>query len=238
MALIALAIVVSTAIGVAAERRWGETAQEASRRSLLGVLYLLLPLITFFNLSRAEFDSNIGVGVLLAYVALGTAVGLAYIVCTRMLDLPRRSVGSVLCCVVVSNTGYLGYPATVALLGSDQLSQAVVYDVVVCWAGPDHRRLLDRSRLRRQGRRRRPRADQGLLHPQSGSLRGGPGLGRARRAGARHARRAVPRHGDRAVADRVHRARRLAGERSRGRLTARSRRRWTGRSRPRWRCGS
>jgi predicted permease len=134
MALIALAIVASTAIGVAAERRWGERAQEASRRTLLGVLYLLLPLITFFNLSRAEFDSDVGVGVLLGYVALGTTVAIAYLVCTRLLDLPRRSIGSVLCVVVVSNTGYLGYPATVALLGKDNLSQAVIYDVVV--SGP------------------------------------------------------------------------------------------------------
>lgn len=134
MALIALAIVASTAIGVAAEHRWGERASTATRRALLGVLYFLLPLITFFNLSRAEIDSNVGVGVLLAYVALATAVGLAYLISTRVLDLPRKSVGSVLCCVVVSNTGYLGYPATVALLGADKLSQAVVYDIVV--SGP------------------------------------------------------------------------------------------------------
>ncbi|CAN5424199.1 hypothetical protein BH10ACT11_BH10ACT11_10560 [soil metagenome] len=131
MALIALAIVASTAIGVAAERRWGERASTASRRALLGVLYFLLPLITFFNLSRAKIDTNVGVGVLLAYVALLTAVGLAYLICTRVLDLPRRSIGSVLCCVVVANTGYLGYPATVTLLGADKLSQAVVYDVIV-----------------------------------------------------------------------------------------------------------
>ena len=39
-----------------------------------------------------------------------------------------------LCTVLVANTGYLGYPLSVALLGRDQLSTAVLYDVLV--SGP------------------------------------------------------------------------------------------------------
>ena len=45
--------------------------------------------------------------------------------------LPRFQVGAVVCCVLSVNTGYLGYPLTVALLGRDQLSTAVLYDVLV-----------------------------------------------------------------------------------------------------------
>ena len=36
-----------------------------------------------------------------------------------------------ICAVLSVNTGYLGYPLTVALLGRDQLSTAVLYDVLV-----------------------------------------------------------------------------------------------------------
>jgi predicted permease len=48
-----------------------------------------------------------------------------------VLRLPRFQVGAVVCCVLSVNTGYLGYPLTVALLGRDQLPTAVLYDVLV-----------------------------------------------------------------------------------------------------------
>jgi predicted permease len=37
----------------------------------------------------------------------------------------------VICCTLVANTGYLGYPLVAALLGFDRLSEAVIYDVMV-----------------------------------------------------------------------------------------------------------
>jgi hypothetical protein len=37
----------------------------------------------------------------------------------------------VICCTLVANTGYLGYPLVAALLGFDRLSEAVIYDVLV-----------------------------------------------------------------------------------------------------------
>jgi len=37
----------------------------------------------------------------------------------------------VIACTFVANTAYLGYPLTIALLGSDQLGEAVAYDVAV-----------------------------------------------------------------------------------------------------------
>jgi predicted permease len=38
----------------------------------------------------------------------------------------------VICAVLAINSAYLGYPLTVALLGRDQLSTAVLFDVLVC----------------------------------------------------------------------------------------------------------
>jgi predicted permease len=125
------AIIVATAAGIWAERRYRDQAALAARRSLLFVLYFVLPPTTFFNLVHVHFDANVGIGIGLGFVALAGAMLLAWLIALRLLDLSRPATGSVLVCVVVANTGYLGYPLVAALLGFDDLSQAVVYDVLV-----------------------------------------------------------------------------------------------------------
>jgi malate permease and related proteins len=127
-------ILVSTSIGVWAEGRYGGRAGAGARRALLFVLWVVLPPATFFNLARADLDVDAGVGIVLAWAALGTASLLAWLIASRALRLPRPAVGSVVCCVLVVNTGYLGYPVVAALLGFDSLSEAVTYDVLVSGA--------------------------------------------------------------------------------------------------------
>jgi malate permease and related proteins len=56
----------------------------------------------------------------------------AGLVASRVLHLPRHQTGAVICAVLAINSAYLGYPLTVALLGRDQLSTAVLFDVLVC----------------------------------------------------------------------------------------------------------
>jgi malate permease and related proteins len=131
MAAVVLAIVLSTAAGAWAERRWSWGAAIWSRRGLIFVLYVVLPPATFFNLAAADIDADVGFGVVLALVAVTLATGLAYLVGSRLLRLERRSVGSLMCCTLVGNTGYLGYPLVAVLLGFDRLSEAVVYDILV-----------------------------------------------------------------------------------------------------------
>jgi predicted permease len=131
MLAVVLAIVASTAVGVWAERRWGGRAGIASRRSLLFVLYFVLPPATFFNLAAADIDTDVGVGLILAYLGVAGATLAAYLVGSRALRLGRPAVGSMLCCTLVGNTGYLGYPLVAVLLGFDELSEAVVYDILV-----------------------------------------------------------------------------------------------------------
>ena len=48
-----------------------------------------------------------------------------------MLGLRAAPDRAVVCTVLSVNTGYLGYPLTVALLGRDELPNAVLYDVLV-----------------------------------------------------------------------------------------------------------
>jgi predicted permease len=131
MAAIVATIIAATAAGVWAELRYGGRAGIASRRALLFVLYVILPPTTFFNLVHVHFDADVGLGIALAYLALALATLSVWLVATRILRLPRPAVGSVLCCTLVANTGYLGYPLVAALLGFDRLSEAVVYDVLV-----------------------------------------------------------------------------------------------------------
>jgi hypothetical protein len=132
--LTTLAIVVAAAVGVWAERRWPSGAAHAARRALVLILYVLLPPVIFFNLAKAEVDLAQGVGLGLALVAVTITGVLTWWVATRFLRLPRHRTGAVLVAALVVNTGYLGYPLTVALLGRDQLPTTVLYDVIV--SGP------------------------------------------------------------------------------------------------------
>jgi predicted permease len=128
------AIVVSVGIGVWSERRWPRGAANAARKALLLVLYVLLPPVIFFNLAKAEIDTSHAVGLVLGLVAVVLATLLAYWVSSRVLRLSRPQTGAVLCAVLNVNSGYLGYPLAVALLGREELSNAVLYDVLV--SGP------------------------------------------------------------------------------------------------------
>lgn len=125
------AIAVSGAAGVAAERRWPDRAVSWARSALVASLYTLVPFVTFFNLARIELDANLGGGILLGWVAILAAAGLAWLVGDRVLHLPRASTGALIVCTLVPNSGYLGYPLTASLLGFDSLGEAVVYDIVV-----------------------------------------------------------------------------------------------------------
>jgi malate permease and related proteins len=125
------AIVIAVGVGVWSERRWPLGAANAARKALLVLLYVLLPPVIFFNLAKAEIDLSHAVGIGLALVAVSLAGVFTWWMASRILKLPRHQVGAVICAVLSVNTGYLGYPLTVALLGRGELSTAVLYDVLV-----------------------------------------------------------------------------------------------------------
>jgi predicted permease len=129
--LTAATIAVATAVGVWAERRKPRAAAGAARRSLTLMLYALLPPVIFFNIASSNIDVSHGVGLLLGLLASSLGALAAYLLASRVLRLSRARTGAVVCTVLSVNTGYLGYPLTVALLGRDQLPTAVLYDVLV-----------------------------------------------------------------------------------------------------------
>jgi malate permease and related proteins len=132
--LIIAAIVASVAVGVIAERRRPQAAALAARRALTLMLYGLVPPVIFFNLAATEVDVEHGVGLVLGLVAMTLAALTVWWLASRMLGLARHRTGAVISAVLCVNTGYLGYPLIVALLGRDELPTAVLYDIAV--SGP------------------------------------------------------------------------------------------------------
>ena len=129
--LTAAAIVASTGVGVWSEQRWPRAAAAGARRALLVILYAVTPLIYFLNLASSHINLDEGIGILLALLA-NTATGVfVWWVASRVMRLPRSQVGGVIVAAMVVNTGYLGFPLTIALLGRDQLPTAVLYDALV-----------------------------------------------------------------------------------------------------------
>lgn len=130
MILVAVAIVVATAIGVAAERRYGERAQAATRTTIDVLLWTVLPFVCFFTIVGLDLDRGVGGGLGLAYVVAAVVGGLAWLA-GRRLGMPAPALGGLVVACIVSNTGYLGIPLSVALLGSEALGPAVAYDTLV-----------------------------------------------------------------------------------------------------------
>ncbi|MGI8673799.1 MAG: AEC family transporter, partial [Thermoleophilaceae bacterium] len=130
--MIALAAVVAvfTAIGLGAERRFGDRADRLGQRLMSFLLWVVLPVVAFFNIASLELSVPVGAGIGFAFLAHLTSFGLAYAVGTRVLRLERPAVGSLMLVAGLSNSGFLGLPFVTALFGFDQLPLAVVYDVV------------------------------------------------------------------------------------------------------------
>ncbi|HKH23151.1 MAG TPA: AEC family transporter [Solirubrobacterales bacterium] len=125
------AIVVSGTAGVAAERRWPAAAVAWARSALVFSLYTLIPFVVFFNLARVHLDADLAGGLVIGWIAILIATGLAWVIGSRVLRLARPSTGSLITGTLVPNSGYLGYPLVASLLGFHSLGQAVVYDIAV-----------------------------------------------------------------------------------------------------------
>ncbi len=133
MLLVALVVVAATAAGILLEHRTPR-APRLARGCLDLMLYVLVPFVAYTSFAHLHLSLDAGLGLVLAYVGLGIAGVLAYLAGERWLGLPRPSVGALVCSVLLVNTGYLGLPMSVAVLGSSHLNQAVAYDQVV--SGP------------------------------------------------------------------------------------------------------
>lgn len=135
MIWILLTIVVATLVGIYCERHWPDQAGAGSRTSLTILLFGVMPPIIFLNLAHAHLDAGAGIGLVLGLITVSLVGCAGWVLAVPILKLPRPVAGAVICCVITSNTGYLGYPMVLTLMGGDALSQGVIYDVVVSGTG-------------------------------------------------------------------------------------------------------
>lgn len=87
-----------------------------------------LPAFIFTAIYGAEFSADVIRAVACGWVLLPIMLGLGWALC-KALKLSRRMTGSVLLCVAWANTGYMGYPLTSAIFGSEYLPTSVFYDL-------------------------------------------------------------------------------------------------------------
>ncbi len=131
MIWLAVVIVAAAMAGVWMERRVGASAELLSRRLMTFLLWGVLPPVAFFNIAVLDFTPRVGAGIAFAYVAVATTLALAFVLGTYVLRLERPSVGALMLVAGFANTGFLGLPLVAALLGFDELPNAVAYDLLV-----------------------------------------------------------------------------------------------------------
>ena len=131
MIFIALAIAASIAAGVEAERRAGARAGVWARRILTFLLYVVMPIVAFFNMARLEISADVGIGIVLGWIALALAALVGWLIARRLLHLPAPSAGVLAIVGLQANTGLMGLAVVGALLGFEHLSEGVVYDALV-----------------------------------------------------------------------------------------------------------
>lgn len=129
MLLVALTVLLATAGGILLDRHttW---AGQLAHRALTLMLYGLMPLIAYVSFAHLRLSLGGGIGLALAYLGLGLAGMIAWSA-GRRIGIEGPALGALIISVILVNTGYLGYPMTVALLGPHALTHAVVYDQVV-----------------------------------------------------------------------------------------------------------
>jgi predicted permease len=128
---IALAIAVSIAAGVEAERRAGARAGVWARGILKLLLFVVMPLVAFFNIARLHVDADVGVGIVLGWTALAVSALAGWLIGRRLLHLAVPTAGVLAIVGLQANTGLLGIAVAGAILGFDHVSEAVAYDALV-----------------------------------------------------------------------------------------------------------
>lgn len=131
MIFIAIAVLVSTSLGVWVRHRWGDDAERATARGLNVLVWVVLPPLTYLVVARMEIDTGVGIGIAMMYVILTLVAVIAYFVSTRVLSLDRPSTGATINGSLLANTGYLGVPLCAALLGHQAIGAAVAYDAAI-----------------------------------------------------------------------------------------------------------
>jgi predicted permease len=127
---VAAVILASSGAGVLAARRRTDATAIADRMLWIS-LWVIVPPVTFFNFAHFEPSAEVGWGLAFAYLALATAIGVAFLLARGPLRLTGHTRGAFVCAAFHANTGFLGLPFTATLLGTEALPEAITYDQLV-----------------------------------------------------------------------------------------------------------
>ena len=131
MLWVVITIVAALAAGIAAERRYRERASSAARTMLKVLLWGFTPPVAFLNIVGLEITGDVGGGIVIGWIALILAGGLAWAFGRFVLGLRPPSNGVLVNISLQGNTNYLGLPLCAALLGTEHLPEAIAYDSFV-----------------------------------------------------------------------------------------------------------
>lgn len=92
------------------------------------IVYLALPALVFGGVYKSSLDARLLGITAVAWVTLLVTAALAY-GAGRLLRLPAPTLGGFVIVCALGNTGYLGYPLTIALFGKEELVKAFFYDI-------------------------------------------------------------------------------------------------------------
>lgn len=98
-----------------------------------GLFWVGVPISIVTFLRQADLTGSVWISPLMAWVAVSVGIGLGWLWLKRSETPetpPATTRGSFLLSTLVGNTGYLGYPVTLALVGPKYFAWAVFYDTL------------------------------------------------------------------------------------------------------------
>ena len=110
MLWVGLTSAAALAAGVTAERRYGARASALARTMLKVLLYGFTPPVAFLNIVGLEITGDVGGGIVIGWIALILAGGLAWAFGRFVLGLRPPSNGVLVNISLQGNTNYLGLP--------------------------------------------------------------------------------------------------------------------------------
>ncbi|MHB0976704.1 MAG: AEC family transporter [Candidatus Aquicultorales bacterium] len=109
-------------------KRLGLLSIEDRRIVNLIIVNLAMPALVFRSVKTAELSVELLAIPLLAIAVMVFSMGAAFLM-GRALNLEKKTFGAFLLVSAIGNTGYLGYPLTVAIFSQDNLVRSVFYDI-------------------------------------------------------------------------------------------------------------
>lgn len=125
-------VVLAVAAGVLLERRTAPgVAHRIRHRMVQTMLWVLMPFVAYVSIARLHLTADVGIGLVLAIVALAATGVLMWLLARGPLGLDRPATGAAIVCVIQANTGFFSLPLAAALFSQRAFAQAVAYDVLV-----------------------------------------------------------------------------------------------------------